>query len=274
MKYKILLDYREKELINSFQNHYNKNIDKLIKSNKKKSIEYEYENKNLLVGDINYEIDNKLVLIIERKTVNDLSQSIKDGRYREQKARMKATNAKIIYLIEKINTNNFHNLPFSTIMGSIVNNFLRDDIYVYQSTSINESSEFLFNILKKLDYLEPSVNNNSENINQEVNPQEKDENSYIQTVKVKKKDNVSGRNCFLAQLCTMPGISHNIAIAIHEKYNSWYDLIIAYMGIEEQYHSRLLEDIEINISNGKKRKLGKVLSARIYESIFGKENKN
>ena len=35
MKYKILLDYREKELINSFQNHYNNNIDKLIKSNKK-----------------------------------------------------------------------------------------------------------------------------------------------------------------------------------------------------------------------------------------------
>ena len=90
MKYKILLDYREKELINSFQNHYNNNIDKLIKSNKKKSIEYEYENKNLLVGDINYEIDNKLVLIIERKTVNDLSQSIKDGRYREQKARIRS----------------------------------------------------------------------------------------------------------------------------------------------------------------------------------------
>ena len=33
----------------------------------------------------------------------------------------------------------------------------------------------------------------------------------------------------------------------------------------------IIMNIEINISNGKKRKLGKVLSARIYESIFGKE---
>ena len=59
--------------------------------------------KQLDIGDIHYLINDKVVFIIERKTFEDLSNSIKDGRFREQKVRLQkclSQNIDIIYLIE------------------------------------------------------------------------------------------------------------------------------------------------------------------------------
>ena len=58
------------------------------------------ETQNLDVGDIHFLIDNELILVIERKTLKDLSSSIKDGRFREQKARLSVLNCEMLYLIE------------------------------------------------------------------------------------------------------------------------------------------------------------------------------
>ena len=40
------------------------------------------EKRNCEIGDIIYEYEEKPFIIIERKTLNDLSNSIKDGRYK------------------------------------------------------------------------------------------------------------------------------------------------------------------------------------------------
>ena len=60
--------------------------------------------KPLVLGDITIENeDGKELVIIERKTVADLAASIKDGRYREQSARLTSyslDNHRIVYLIE------------------------------------------------------------------------------------------------------------------------------------------------------------------------------
>ena len=57
---------------------------------------------NLDLGDYVFNYNEELVCIIERKTIEDLASSIKDGRYREQKSRliMNYPKSKLIYLIE------------------------------------------------------------------------------------------------------------------------------------------------------------------------------
>ena len=61
--------------------------------------------KQLDLGDIHFVDENdNIKCIIERKTVSDLSSSIKDSRSREQRSRLLSfrneTNCRIIYLIE------------------------------------------------------------------------------------------------------------------------------------------------------------------------------
>ena len=85
---RILVDFREDAL---FQN--------LIKK------DFTIEKANLEIGDIVFEDDDgQILLIIERKTVDDLLSSIKDGRYTEQSFRLNALeqihNHNIYYLIE------------------------------------------------------------------------------------------------------------------------------------------------------------------------------
>ena len=87
----IEVDYREKKLIKILKSllevHEFKNITIDVKNTRR------YNNKN----------EEKEFMIIERKSLNDLASSIKDGRYREQSYRLTNTplhNHRIVYLIE------------------------------------------------------------------------------------------------------------------------------------------------------------------------------
>ena len=93
----IKIDYRERDLIEMCQN--------LIVSPKVSS-KLTILTENLHVGDIVITETNKQgeeLLIIERKSLNDLAASIKDGRYSEQSFRLNqypTHNHHIVYLIE------------------------------------------------------------------------------------------------------------------------------------------------------------------------------
>ena len=81
------IDNRERDLIQSFINN---NI--------------KIETQNLDIGDIQIiYIDDSYVehnlVVIERKTYDDLGASIKDGRYKEQKMRLLANNNNIIQFL-------------------------------------------------------------------------------------------------------------------------------------------------------------------------------
>ena len=107
----IYIDNRETDLIDEFD-------------------ESEITIKQLDIGDII--IENYL---IERKTISDLAASIKDGRLREQKYRMKELNKKIIYIIEgtictdfpKLKTNGILN---STLLTTIIKMKLIENIVI------------------------------------------------------------------------------------------------------------------------------------------------
>jgi hypothetical protein len=75
-------------------------------------------------------------------------------------------------------------------------------------------------------------------------------------------------NCSVLQLAQIPGMSIPTSQIIINKFTSIANLINEYYQIEESSRSNMLSDIEIPISNGKKRKLGKVLSERVYKYLF------
>ena len=82
--------------------------------------------KNLDLGDYVFydEVNNKPLLIIERKSLSDLEASIKDGRYKEQSYRLNESpihNHNVIYLLEGAIINykdaNFKNTLYSTLFS-------------------------------------------------------------------------------------------------------------------------------------------------------------
>ena len=101
MQIKIKVDNRETDVL--------KHIQQLLDTNASyKDIELSVE--NLPLGDFIISDGSADMLIIERKAVNDLLSSIKDGRYEEQSYRLNGLNHhnhNIIYLVEgDINANN------------------------------------------------------------------------------------------------------------------------------------------------------------------------
>lgn len=69
----------------------------------KRQTDYPVSSTSLEIGDIMIITSEKPLLIIERKTLSDLASSNRDGRYREQRARllsMKGQGISICYLLE------------------------------------------------------------------------------------------------------------------------------------------------------------------------------
>ena len=118
-----------------------------------------FENKNLLLendvlplGDILIKDDNNL-LIIERKTINDLLASIKDGRYTEQSLRLsqnnECNNHNIIYLIEGNITSRSRDekkIIYSTITS--INAF--KGFSIMRTSNIDDTTEWLLHMADKL----------------------------------------------------------------------------------------------------------------------------
>lgn len=232
MNYSIILDNREAKLIDYFKD--------------KPRIEVE----QLELGDIIFRNNdnNEVKYIIERKSVSDLYSSIKDGRYREQKARLLANYplSKIIYLIE--GTVPYNNA--NTYFGSIVNMLLRDNIKVFQCSNINHSIVFLETIQKRFEA-------NAEFLNEATSMTGGSED-YLSTIKTKKKDNMTRENYQHIVLAQIPGMSISKAKAIFEEYKNIENLIHNI----KTYGHEILSDIKIN-----NRKLGLKLSERVFNYL-------
>jgi ERCC4-type nuclease len=180
----------------------------------------------LPLGDviISDDDDNELI-IIERKSINDLLASIKDGRYEEQSYRLSGSpihNHNIIYLIEglihakKVDENVVYSAIFS------LNHY--KGFSVMRTVSMEESAVFIVNSAKKMmannrlkkcphyssqspapSLSETPIVDNNANTNN---------NSYSSVVKKVKKDNITADNIGEIMLCQIPGISSITAGAI------------------------------------------------------------
>jgi ERCC4-type nuclease len=207
------------------------------------------------IGDVQI-VCNQHSILFERKSCGDLASSIKDGRYRNQKMRLLANGTPprhIIYILEGVPTqqsmlsSNYpvHGLKPSVLSGMIIYTMLRDGIHVVQVQNTTESAAWIWTIAMK-------CCNSPEKVFGNIIPEQQNEilydgeekgendvtsnsNNYLQTIKikVKKMDNVTPNNCYLMQLCQIPGVSITTATEISKKYKSMFALLQALSKITE-----------------------------------------
>ena len=222
------------------------------------------------IGDIHFRINGKTIYIMERKTLEDLSHSIKDGRFREQKIRLQkclSQDINIIYLIEGHLEQKYYakqkrckvfGLPLNTIIGTQTNIILRDRMQVHKTTCLEESILFLLDFYKKLKthcdkYMSKTI---------------KVKSDYVDNIHISKKKNMNKDNCIIIQLAQIPGVSVHMAKAIVLECKSLKNLCNAYSNFEdEKEKEKFLETITYSVKGGKSRKIGKVISKRIYEYL-------
>ena len=139
------------------------------------------------------------------------------------------------------------------LWGAMANTLFRDNIRVFRVENTDETVEFLKKILSKLDSQEYTS--------------KKCELDYVDIVQSKKKYQNS-ENCFIFQLCTIPGVSTNMAREISKVYPNMFTLVKAYLDTETDSEcKKMLQNILIPIKGDKQRKLGKVVSERVFEYL-------
>jgi ERCC4-type nuclease len=206
--------------------------------------QYEYVSTKILdVGDLIFFKNDQPILIIERKTVNDLNASIIDGRYREQKHRLFKTNCPFIYLIEG---NIYCHKNKSRLIGSLCNLLFRDNIKIIKTSNIKESIDFI----EKL-----SIKFNKNDF--DMKPKE------MVNYRIKKKDCYNIQDCFKLQLNLIPGVSINMAKTISEKYKTLNNLIT----FLKENDKLALKDVEYPTTSGKFKKINVKMSEKIYNYL-------
>lgn len=192
----IRIDFREASLIEKM----------------KTMIDYKVEVLNLMIGDIEIfdESTDTVVAIIERKTVDDLASSIKDGRYKEQSCRLSTSSVPVYYLIEGVFKSFNMSLPKKTLISAMCS--LSIKFRVLRTDSIAETADVLVALTKKL--LEPCQTQ-----------QQPEQASYTSVIKAVKKDNITPEIFGVIVLCQIPGVSSKTATAIIDHYKSLNKLL-------------------------------------------------
>lgn len=240
------IDNRERDLIQSLYN-----------------VPFNYMTQNLDIGDIQIiyldcnKVEHNLVTI-ERKTYDDLSTSIKDGRYKEQKNRILnslSNNTRKIYILEG-NKNDFK-LQNNVLDGTITNTIVRDNIHIFISKNISTTIDFISNIIKNIDKYKENIINNQNNL--ETN------NVLINT---SKKSNMSSETCFVNMMSGIPGISKKTASKFVEKFNNINNMFNHFHKNLDNNKDLIISDLENMKVAENNRKLGNKSAIKIYNFLF------
>ena len=238
------------------------------------------ESANLPLGDIIISDDIEEKIIIERKCLNDLLASIKDGRYEEQSYRLNGLNHpnhNIIYLIEgdvnRVNRFKDNKMEKLTLYSSIFSLNYYKGFSVIRSFSIDESAIFICNTANKLRKGElenklPYYQNIAKQINSSETLEETDQTcdkDYVSVVKKIKKDNITPNNIGEIMLSQIPGISSITAIAIMNKFGTLPNLIS-----KIQENENCLKDISYTNSKNQIRKINKNCLVNIIKFLMNK----
>jgi ERCC4-type nuclease len=151
----------------------------------------------------------------------DLTASIKDGRYKEQKVRMLSflPAHRITYIIEGGyiigNSGYGYGLAPPVYTGMYANTMYRDGIHLIYVRNTNETAQWISQVAEKLvakpDCFDTISTGGEENSGAAAY-------ASVCKAKVKKLDNITPKTCYLLQLAQIPGVSHKIAENIAHVY--------------------------------------------------------
>lgn len=144
---KLVIDTREKDLIKLL---------KALNSEQKKQIDIDV--KPLDLGDvIFYDKFDKEILVIERKSVNDLAGSIRDGRYNEQSLRLTNWDAihnhNIVYLIEgqmRSLNSKYNKITPDILYSTMCSLFFHKGFSIFRSNDVMETANVIMRFFYKI----------------------------------------------------------------------------------------------------------------------------
>ena len=258
-KVDVFIDYREKYIKEHFEK--NREYDSIV------SI------KNLEIGDIVILVNNEPAILIERKTIKDLAASIQDGRLREQKFRItgsKYPHRNVIYLIEgDLDEKIYGRIDKRTLQGSIINTMFRDDYKVYRTKDPKDTVFFLSRLIAKVINDKGKLLDLTQSMTPLNLPPPQPKREYSELVSLSKKSQLTPETFNKVVLLQISGLSMRYVTEIQKYYPTIKDLILRYESIDsEDKRADLLSDINLETTTGKKRKMGFIMSKRIYDYFY------
>lgn len=251
------------------------------------------------LGDILIENEDQTpFILIERKSLQDLLASIKDGRYEEQSYRLQHSDEfpknRIIYLVEGMLSQISRPGDKKMILSAMTSLSIFKGFSVIRTCSLQESAEWLVNMVDKIDrtikkkgncfILSPKVNNENKpvisesdtpqivsipeiipehlNVPEPVNVQEPA--PYCSVVKKIKKENVTPENMGEIILCQIPGISSVSAVAIMKSVDG---SLIKLIDILQKNPSELEKINMCTASSQKTRKISKTILQNLQKYL-------
>ncbi|XP_066575195.1 structure-specific endonuclease subunit MUS81 [Amia ocellicauda] len=211
-----------------------------------------------------------LDVIVERKRMDDLCSSIIDGRFREQKFRLKRCGlGRPVYLVEESRSTAHLSLPESTLRQAIVNTQVVDGFQVRRTADIRESVAYLTVMTRQLQRLYQDRTLTSHGLEESVSPLPGRAppcsllifTEFNQGAVKNKAQTV--REVFARQLMQISGVSGDKAAALLERYSTVSSLLQAYAKCpSDQEREKLLATVRY----GKlQRNLGPALSRTVYQ---------
>ncbi|XP_033189981.1 crossover junction endonuclease MUS81 isoform X1 [Bombus vosnesenskii] len=240
-----------------------------------------FEIRHLKVGDFAWiarcrkNKNNELILpfIVERKRIDDLSASITDGRFHEQKFRLKQSGiTNLMYIIEDYEKGQRLTIPHSSLMQASINTLIQDGFSVKYTKNHKDSMFYLSSLTRIL--IKMFKEKNLIGCKKEVITRTNISNNTCSLMvfeefnKAASKQKVFKVNqMFVRQLLQLKGMSIDKALAIVEHYPTPRLLVEAFQksGCNGEL---LLAAIEFG---DKKRLIGSVISKTIYQLYMKKD---
>lgn len=234
-----------------------------------------------------------LPIIVERKREDDLISSIKDGRFNEQKWRLRRSLVPTcIYLVEECSQSDIDGFGRESFESALLSTQLVDGFFLQYTHGLKMSLKFLSSLTSKiicnsrctlngiamnhLHFKNSSFFNELRRLNIEASPT----GDFLRSISYidqmvhptydsfsranSKSGNLSIRDIFVRQLLSIQGTNIGKAVMIADRFHSLAGLYAAYMSIaSKKNRENLLTQWKIDGRN-----FGVALSTRIYNLVF------
>jgi len=230
----------------------------------------------MLVADGDDEVP---VVILERKTLSDLCASIKDGRYREQKARLmdevtrRGPSCSAAYVLERFTSFGEGmdaaarkcGLSGDALRTVLLDLQFRQGIRVFCTASVEDTAELLHGAWKRHARLFPPASQDAPTPCR--SPCSSSPSSLMYT---KRNKNITPSTCFRMQLSQIPGVSDRIATSISERWPSWTALFRDVTELRQRQEEKNTEaaDAAVVAMFAGVPTVGKKLAGRIHTFLF------
>ena len=158
------------------------------------------QTETLELGDVLCKYADDACWVAERKTTQDLANSIKDGRWDEQRARLSSSGLHVFYILEG-DFKAVQGLPYGAIVGAYSNLLLRQGVAtVIRTADIFETKFILTQLAQKCQAIAKPM--------------------PLGVVCSKRKKDDDKRSIWIRQLACIPTISEHIAATLLDHFGS------------------------------------------------------